>query len=194
MQKECSHTKPRGDTLGSSRNTQVPLFGPCATPRTPYTRAALGTGQPQPQDTTRAAAFLAIARAMAPTAKRATSTCRAASSRSRALDGLQEDDASGSTPQRPSKKDFVSPSSVATHDVVDAATPPRLTPPRRRRRRSSTTPKWTVGINPLGEGLVGSAPTRDATGEFVFDDAPDFRPNMSPAEVAGGAGTCLPSK
>jgi len=55
--------------------------------------------------------------------------------------------------------------------------------PTAKRATSSTTPKWTVGINPLGEGLVGSAPTRDATGEFVFDDAPDFRPNMSPAEV-----------
>mmetsp|Transcript_11775 Transcript_11775/g.35069 ORF Transcript_11775/g.35069 Transcript_11775/m.35069 type:complete len:303 (+) Transcript_11775:259-1167(+) len=43
---------------------------------------------------------------------------------------------------------------------------------------------WTVGKNPMGEGIVADPPTRDArTAEFSFDDAPDFRPNMSPAEV-----------
>ena len=47
-----------------------------------------------------------------------------------------------------------------------------------------TAPSWKVGKNALGLGMIGDAPTRcKKTGEFEFGDAPDFRPNMSPAEV-----------
>lgn len=42
---------------------------------------------------------------------------------------------------------------------------------------------WTVGTAPMGHGLIGAAPTRTKSGEFEFEDAPEFRPNMSPAEV-----------
>ncbi len=45
------------------------------------------------------------------------------------------------------------------------------------------TPKWFVGTDPLGDGLVEDPPTRSKTGEFIFNDAPDFKPNLSPAEV-----------
>ena len=44
-------------------------------------------------------------------------------------------------------------------------------------------PKWFVGKDPLGEGLVEDPPTRSKTGEFIFNDAPDFKPNLSPQEV-----------
>ena len=44
-------------------------------------------------------------------------------------------------------------------------------------------PKWFVGKDPLGDGLVEDPPTRSKTGEFIFNDAPDFKPNLSPAEV-----------
>lgn len=45
-------------------------------------------------------------------------------------------------------------------------------------------PNWKVGKNAMGYGIVGDAPTRcKKTGEFEFADCPDFRPNMSPAEV-----------
>jgi hypothetical protein len=44
--------------------------------------------------------------------------------------------------------------------------------------------QWTVGTKPMGRGLVGPAPERDAaTGVWEFADAPEFRPNLSPAEV-----------
>ena len=45
------------------------------------------------------------------------------------------------------------------------------------------TPKWFVGKDPLGDGLVEDPPTRSKTGEFIFNDAPDFKPNLSPQEV-----------
>ncbi|KAJ1463140.1 hypothetical protein M885DRAFT_455702 [Pelagophyceae sp. CCMP2097] len=41
---------------------------------------------------------------------------------------------------------------------------------------------WAVGINPLGLGLLGAPPIREACGCFRFE-ALTFRPNLSPAEV-----------
>ena len=55
--------------------------------------------------------------------------------------------------------------------------------PAARKVATPKPPAWFVGKNPLGDGLVEDLPTRSKTGEFVFNDAPDFLPNLSPQEV-----------